>query len=167
MARRPNDRYANLASASVTESSAGTLTFGEILTGISLATGMGMVIDQIDYWFSAGGLQDVIADADVLLGCWSSSNVPTVIAANDQRFLHYCQISQASVGAVVSQSHFIQPFSYQFFPAIPFAGPRLYAGVQGISLAAATSLQTRLYFRYLELSSQEYLELAEAFTLVG
>lgn len=167
MARAAEDRYTNLASAAVTESSAGTLTYVELLTGISLGQGTGLLIDQIDYVFSSTSLERIIANGDALQAGWFTSNVPAAFDVNDRRQIHAVTISQALVGAVVSSFHHVQPFQYQFFPPMIFANPRLYLGIQGTSLAAATSVAARIYFRYIPLTDKEYLELAEAFILVG
>lgn len=167
MARRPEDRYANIASATSTEDVAGTLKWAEIITGISLGQGVGLLVDQVDYIFDPGTLEDVIAAADVVQAGWSVSSTPGSFSLNDRSIVHHMQVSQSLVGAVVSQSHFIQPFQHQFFPPIPLASPRIYFGVRGISLAGAAQCISRLYFRYIELTDKEYLELAETFILVG
>lgn len=167
MPRTFTDQYTNLASSEVTESAAGTLTLVELLTGISLGGGIGMLIDQIDYQFSAAALELVVAASDSLSAGWFTSNAPTAFDLNDRRQIHQMSVSQALVGAVVSQTHFIQPFTFSFSPAMIFANPRLYLAIRGLNLAAVGFVVSRIYFRYIPLTPQQYLELAEAFILVG
>jgi len=165
--RRPEDRYTNLASAAVTETAVGTLTYVELLTGISLGQGTGMLIDQIDYMFGSGVLEDIIADGDELNAGWFTSNSPSLFSLTDRRLIHQVRLSQTLVGAVVSQSHHKQPFVSQFFPPMIIAAPRLYLGIQSASIAAVANVVSRIFFRYIDLTDKEYLELAETFILVG
>jgi len=169
MARRSEDRYTNLATTSVTESAAGTLTYAELATGISLGQGIGMLIDQIDYYVNASVIEDIVGAGDSVVMGWATSNAPPSIAATDRRFLHIAQlIVEPPIGTPASAGRPIQmPLVYQFFPAMIVAAPRLFLGIQGSSLNAAAIMTSRMYFRYIELSDKEYLELAEAFILVG
>lgn len=169
MAKRGEDRYTNLASADVTESAANTITYQELLTGISLGVGVGMLIDQLDYLPAGGALDDLVAVGDQLSFGWFTSNSPTSIELNDRRLIHMGRLkSEPVVGTAASGGSPVSlPLVYQFFPAMIVAAPRIYFAVLGDSLAAAARVQSRLYFRYIELSTQEYLELAEAFILVG
>lgn len=175
-AGRPTDKYTNMASAIAVEATPGTLKFTELQTGISLGQGVGIVIDQIDYWYSLSTLLDIIAAGDGLAMGWSASSaVPDFIETTgnaqvvDSRVIHSMQVrmdpvigTPASNGRTASQ-----PITYQFFPGMIVAAPRLYFGGQGNSLSGNGAYASRLYFRYVELTSQEYLELAESFILVG
>lgn len=169
MAKRNEDRYTNLASGRALESAAGTLTYAELVTGISLGVGVGMLIDQIDYLFDAGTIADLVAAGDRVMTGWFTSNAPTGIDYDDRRLIHAERLDvEPVIGTAASGGKpFKQPSVYQFFPAMIVAAPRIYLGIQGTSLAAAAGVRSRLYFRYIDLSSQEYLELAEAFILVG
>ncbi len=169
MAKRNEDRFTNLASGDVTETAANTLTYGELITGISLGVGIGMLIDEIDYLIGAGALDDLVAVGDTINAAWFTSNAPTAIELSDRRLIHMMRMNfPPTVGTPASASApIVQPKVYQFFPAMIVAAPRIYFGVQGVSLAAAARVQSRIFFRYVDLSTQEYLELAEAFILVG
>ena len=162
------DRFANIAAARVTESAAGTITFTEMLTGISLGQGVGMLIDQIDYYVGFGTLEDVVDLADrlhVFVG--SSDDVTDPAVMTDRRILHSMGMTGVMVGAVVSLTHEYRPRVYQFFPPLIIAAPRLYLGILGVSLASPAVADVRIYFRYVGLSPQQYLELAESFVLTG
>jgi len=169
MATRPEDRYSNLATIINTETAANTLTFTELLTGISLGQGIGMLIDEIDYYPAAGSLEDLIDPADQLRMALTTSNAITDIEIDNRAVIHQMHLTiQGAVGTPASGGEMrALPFKHQFFPPLIVAAPRLYLGVAGVSLAAATIVRMRLYFRYLELTTKEYLELAESFILVG
>ena len=162
------DRFANIAAARVVESAAGTLTFTEMLTGISLGQGVGMIIDQISYYLNSAAIQDLVASQDaIVMGITASDDVADLTDVTDRRILHATHIETMMVGAVVSLSHLRMPFDYQFFPPMIFASPRLHLGVIGLNLAGAVTARCRIYFRYISLTPQQYLELAEAFVLTG
>ena len=169
MARPHTDVYTNLASATVTESAAGVLTFVELATGISLGQGTGMLIDQVDYDWSPGAIGNIVAVNDRVAAAWFTSNAPTGITLTDRRLIHMSQLFvEPVIGAAASGGRpFQTPVVHQFFPAIIIAAPRLYLAVLSNSLAAPAQVSSRLYFRYIDLTDKEYLELAETFILVG
>lgn len=162
------DRFANIAASSVTETAANTLTFVEMLTGISLGQGVGMLIDQIDYHIGASALQDLVAADDTLeMAITASNDVSDLSDVTDRRIIHQMKVQAMIVGAVVSLSHIVQPYPWQFFPPLIIASPRIHLAAKGTSLVGAATVSTRIYFRYIALTPQQYLELAEAFVLTG
>lgn len=169
MARTAEDRFSNIASGSVTESGANVLTFTELQTGIGLGQGIGMLIDQLDYYPSDNALADLVAAGDSLNMGWTVNNTVASINPDVSGVIHQCRLSvEPVIGSAASGgSPFLVPMVFQFFPPMIIAAPRIYMAVQGNSLAAASVVRFRMYFRYLPLSAQDYLELAEAFVLVG
>lgn len=166
--RKHQDRYANIARANVIESAAGTETFQELLTGISLGQGVGILIDQIDYHVNANQAEELLATGDSISMGWTTSDSSGSLSFAKRTCLHYVNIHQGTIiGTPASGGTlFVSPVSYQFFPALIVAAPRLFLGVLGASLANPLNIDSRLYFRYIDLTSQEYLELAETFVLV-
>lgn len=169
MPRPHTDIYANLATIRVTESGANTLTFVELLTGISLGQGIGLLIDSLEYHLDAGVLADMAAAGDAFTMALCTNQTMTSLNPENPGLVHTTRIQMDGViGTPASSGKFsISPIVYQFFPSIIIAAPRVYAAAAGISLASAGGFRMRIYFRYITLSSQEYLELAETFLLVG
>ena len=171
-AGRPTDRYSNIASIGVTQSAANSITFAELLTGISLGQGIGMVIDQIDYYIDTV-LVDMILNTDRIAVAWTVSSAPPSLllssAVADSRIIHLATMAEPADGVANNSNTnpMIFPISFQFFPGLIVASPRLFFGIHSTGFTGNRSAQSRLYFRYLDLTSQEYLELAEAFILVG
>ncbi|KKL44336.1 hypothetical protein LCGC14_2366690 [marine sediment metagenome] len=171
--QRRDDKYSNVVSAEVTQTGPDAITFTEVRTGISLGQGIGMVIDQIDYFENQISAALVVATGDRLIGAWCVSNAITAMdneeLAVDNRIIHGFKHHLAPiVGAAASTGYpDIYPRVFQFFPGIIVAAPRLYFGVDSNSLTSPANIASRLYFRYVELTPQEYIELAEAFILVG
>jgi len=165
---RSNDKYANIAAATLQQSAANTLTFGEVLTGISLGQGRGMLIDQVDYWVQRDTRQLMTAADDAVHFGWcSSTNVTSLDDYEDRSIIHAGQVIRNDFGVAASAQMSTDPQVFQFFPPIILAAPRIYFAVNSIGLAAVGTVKSRVYFRYIDLSSQEYLEIAETFTLVG
>lgn len=157
------DRFANVVSAKCVMSAINTITFVEMLTGISLGQGVGMLIDQIDYFPSRASVRELVAGTDhVDMGITTTDDM-SVFDYQDRRIIHMMEL--ASVG-VATEPH-LSPYVFQFFPPLIIATPRLYLGMDTTGAAAASTVQIRIYFRYIALTPQQYIELAEAFVLVG
>lgn len=162
---RNEDRFANILRAEVVESAANTITFKEILTGISLGAGVGLLIDQINYYLSDAVVALLTADTDALTVGWTITDTLTELVADDASVIDMMEISTQFVtsGTVYVKS----PVIHQFFPPIIRATPRLYLAVQGAALPSALTLQSRMFFRYIDLSTQEYVELVETGLAIG
>lgn len=165
---REEDRFANLAGASVTESAANTLTFQEIQFGIGLGAGVALLIDQIDYFINNLGTL-FVADQDQVYMALCARNDLTDLSTefNNRSVLHLA--TQMFDFTTSGQSYVQQPWQHQFAPPLIVATNRgsLYLAAQGVSLPSAATVYVRIYFRYIKLKSEEYLELAEAFNLMG
>ena len=169
MAEHIQDKYANLASLALTMSAADTETFGELLTGISLGQGRGMLIDQIDYYFDQGTIALMVGVGDEMLVGWTSSAQASALGFARRTTIHAMNLNQGPViGTPASAGGLVrQPFIHQFNPPIVVAAPRLFLAAASASLGTAGIVSSRIYFRYITLTALEYLELAETFVLVG
>jgi len=172
MARKTiSDRFANIASAQVTESAINTLTFVEVQFGVSIGQRRGLIIDQIDYFITPGSFQgNWLTSSDNTLMAWVTRNdIPTLIDNfNDNRVLHMMS-AQIHVLTAVGGTFIFSPFTHQFFPPLivaPRAGS-LFLAIQSTSQINVVGVQSRMYFRFIDLDKEDYLELAEAFDLVG
>ena len=166
---RGRDRYANFAQVTVTETGANTETFTDMLTGISLGQRIGILVDQIDYYILPQTLELIIATGDAFTFGWTTSNAAGSLAVDSRRTIHIAWVTIGTIiGTAASAGNlFVQPLSFKFDPPIIIASPRIFGVALGASLAAAGRIDSRLYYRYEPLTSQEYLELAETFLLVG
>lgn len=168
MAAAREDRFANVAAVRTVMSAANVLTFSELLTGISLGQGVGMLIDQIDYHLSSASERELVGSADSMVCALTTSNDITDISdMQDRRILHSMVKTPVVVGSVVSLVISLRPVVFQFFPPLILAAPRIQFGVDSAGFGAAGTVDVRIYFRYITLSPQQYLELAEAFILTG
>jgi len=170
MAARGQDIYANIAATRVVESAANTLTFSELSTGIGLGMGVGLIIDKLEWEPKVAGIAvaNFAGDADQIeVALCSQNSIADLTGFNDRRILVKDSMYLRVAAAAVTQ-HIIQlPFMKQYNPPIIIAAPRLFFAVKGTGMGAAVTIDFRLYFRYINLDVQTYLELAEAFVLTG
>ena len=158
------DRFANVMAAKIVMASVNTLAFTEILTGISLGQGVGILIDEIDYHFVSGTYRELITAADDLAIAVTTSNAITDIEDHeDRRIIHGMSLISVGVPVAVHQS----PYIHQFFPPMIIAAPRIYLAMNTSGFGGPGTGFLRLFFRYISLTPQQYIELAEAFVLVG
>ena len=163
--QRREDRFANLASAEVTESAAGVMTFAELLTGISIGAGIGILFDKISYQLNISSIADILASGDAIQCGWFTSSDAVAFNYNDRRLIDSMILQTPPViGAVASSGQpVLMPVIHDFSPPLIIASPRIFLGALGVSLGNPVNVISRLYFRYQPLTPVEYLELAEAF----
>lgn len=166
---RAKDEYANIAEVEVEDLTGdGTTYFTELLTGISLGQGTGIIIDMIEYRLGNAGIQAMDDDADYIAMGWSvSDSVSGIIGAGKKQIVHVMEYHLTENGTPADAHFHLMPFKFDFLPPIILAAPRLYGMIQSNVGAVSAKAYMRMYFRYIELSSKEYLELAETFVLVG
>lgn len=158
------DMYANLAGISCSIAD-GAATSTELLTGISLGTGVGIIIDSIEYTIP----ENLMTTAgDYVKFGWSTVNTQSAIAdynPDKKNMIHACKVERYDAGTAGNALINRTPLVYNFFPPMIVAAPRLYLVAWGAGFSG--TFYSRMYYRYIELTSQEYLELAEAFVLVS
>ena len=162
------DRYANIASATVTESGTGTLTFQEILTNVGPVVKVGMLLDEINYHIPAAEITKLVGDGDEIRMGWTVSNQVTDLEDfTDRRILHTASLIRKESGTPGNFAFHRNPMQYQFFPPLIHAERRIYLAVLGVSLASAVTVRSRIYYRTVDLTPQNFLELSQTFQLIG
>lgn len=159
------DQFANLAVISGTQSGTNATTSTELVTGISLGQGVGFLIDQIDYFPNLSTLALLTTSEDyfdMTLGTQTEE-----IGADNSRVLDTKRVCRLDLGTAASGLLFELPLTKIFSPSLIVATPRLFFTLSSSGLASAGGAVIRMYYRYIELTSAEYLELAETFVLVG
>lgn len=159
-----NDTYANIASATVVANGT-TLAFAELQTGISLGQGVGIIIDQIDYYYNRTGI-GVLADNEEVVMAWTTSNTLTDLLPTNSRVIHVDRLGRTDFGTAAAGTFKSIPVERKFTPPMIVAAPRIYLAIGAVA-SITQNFNSRIYYRYIKLSAQEYLELAEAFVLVG
>lgn len=165
MARRNNDKYANILSAEVTVA-AGDTAFTEVNLGVSLGQGMGVLIDQIDYDVSVGALDDMQTDSDTLQLAWTTTNADDSLTITKKHVIDQFNLTYLGIGTPGNGEFIEKPWVRKFDPPIIVAAPKIYLAVATGGVTAG-GCYSRIYYRFIDLSAQEYLEIAESFILVG
>jgi len=160
------DRFQNVLSGQVNMSAANVLTFLELNTGVSLGAKMGLVIDQIDYNPAGASWRQLDAATDEMyMALCTSSSVTDLTDMTDNRLLDSVQIYGDTIGTAGTQLFYRNPLVTVFSPPLIHASPQLYFAMQTGGFASAGIVRMRLRFRFIKLSTEEYLELAEQFIL--
>ena len=166
------DRYANIATFNVTESAAGTLTFAELRTNAGIDASRrratAILVDEIDYFpnRATAALMTTAGD-DQLFGLTISDGVTDLQDMSDSRILHSARITRVDWGTAGSAQFEYAPLVFQFFPPLITAERSIYLGLESAGLASASNLRARMYYRTVEITDGEFLEIAEVFRLVG
>lgn len=165
-----DDRFFNVAAVQVTESAANTFTQQEVDFGIGLGSRTGILIHAIDYYVEQPGGLGYAAAADAFRCAWlSNNNLTTLVGAlNSPQCIDQYERVIMAVGAL-AQIEAVQPYTKNFSKPIIAVGNRgrFQFAAHSIGLAAAATYRSRLYFTYIDLKPEDYLELAESFNLLG
>lgn len=160
------DKYSNIATLAVTMSAANTLTSQEMVTGISLGQGVGLLIDHIDYYPNSIMVGEMTATGDYIW--WSVSTQAEKYLVTEPQVIDSGLLTQHDFGAGALRAHALQwPIERYFSPPLIIATPRLYLNLVTNGLANPGNITCKIYYRYVKLTTQEYLELAEAYVLVS
>jgi len=158
------DRYANVMNGALTMNGA-TLVFDEMQTGISLGQGYAVAIDEINYYYNAADMNN-LADQEALHVGLSVSNSITGLSVSNNQVIHSAVKYRNDFGVAANAVIWDDPQPWKFSPPLIVAAPKIYFVGYGPA-GSANSLAVRVFFRYVKLTTQEYLEIAESFVLVG
>ncbi len=172
MAEPLRDRFANIMTFAATESAAGVVTFAEVVTNVGIdssrRTGVAILIDEIDYYVGLATLGEMTANGDdVLAALTISNNVPALEAISDRRILDAMTMTRQDYGTAAGAGVIIRPIVKQFFPPLIMAERSIYLGVQGSGLASPATCAARVYYRTVQITAEEFVEIAEVFRLVS
>lgn len=165
------DKFANIATIEVTASAANTLTFQALQTGLGIRANRksadAMIVDQIDYFPAGNSIAEMTTTSDQIAFALTISNaVGNLEDITDRRTLHSGSVRRLDFGTAAGGQLVRLPFRHQFFPPLITAEATIYLGTLSSGLASANVLRCRIYYRVVELSQGEFLELAEVFRLV-
>lgn len=163
-----DDRFANIATISTTESAANTLTFNGIQTGVGAQFMLGMIIDKIHYYVDDAFDELVGAGDKITVAITISNKITSIGDISDRRILHSFGLERQDGGAPVDNPLIYKsPEVVDFTPPILHAEQNMWLGVKGNSLANPVTCAVRVYFRYIALTDKNFVELAQTFQLVG
>lgn len=169
------DKFANIASISVTESAANTLTFKKLETGIALFDKIAWVIHRLETYLSIPDAGLLNSDTDSLFfGLTASNTVSTLLngaTQTDPSIFYGGRWRRSDFGTAATAILHLAPWVIDF-TNLPGGGlivppSPLYGAAQGSGCAAASTVIFRLYYTNLPLSPDEYWELVESRRMIS
>ena len=166
----PADKYSNKAYISLTESAANTLTFKELETGVSLFEKRAWIIHRIEYFIDNAAWAELLGAADSLMLGLVLSNKITSLDLSDAAVIDLVKINIGTAGTPASGFIGQSPRTRDF-STLPGGGhivpPRpLYGAINAGGFSAAATSSIRFLYTAIEMKTEEYWELVEAYRLV-
>lgn len=161
-----SEKFANMAFLSVTESAANTITFQELQTGVGIFEKVALIIHRIEYYPYAASLQMLNTAADILDIAITTSDQVTDLLKDKPQVIDHERWLYEQFGTNASGNSRRLP-NVADFTGLPGNGlilpsSKVYAAIQGTSLAAAAATHICFYFSYRSVKPEEYWELVEA-----
>lgn len=150
----------------MTESAANTLTMGGLSVFSNVLSQKGMVLHDIAYQIAYASLSVLAADLDGLTFGLAGDDDMTSVALDDPEVYDFQQLKVVAYGAPANAHIYSNPIRRDL-AGLPGGGmlvpaDRLFLFVQGVNLASACTVSCRFRFTIIDLSAQDYLELAQA-----
>lgn len=164
------DSYANVAALKVTESAANTQTSTKFAFPFSIMDKMGILMHRIEYEVTNGA--NLAASVDrVTMALTTAASVTDITDVTDPQIIDSVRFTRYDFGAAASGILLRQPF-VKDFSSLPGGGvlmaPNpLYMMVEGFSVAAAFIVQVRLYYTYMNMTTEEYWQLVESRRIIS
>jgi hypothetical protein len=161
------DKYANMALMRVVESAANTLTFLKLETGISINQKVAWLLNRIEYFPNTYGAAMFNADGDSLVCGLSVGNSWTQPLMSEKAIIDIFSATRNDYGVAASSDMRLDPYIKDLstlpggglmVPPAPF-----YGFVRGSSLVAAMTVYIRIFYTTIDLTTEDYWELAESF----
>jgi len=170
MAKKTIDQYANVAALQVTESAAGTLTTAKFAFPFSIMDKMAILVSRIEYW--PGGLDQLNSTGDYILGGITvAASVTDLRTQSDPQVVDSFSYGRIDLGTAATGMFKAMPWVKDLsnLPGggILLAPNPLYVAVKSNGAGGPTSLWVRLYYTYMELSTEEYWQLVESRRIIS
>lgn len=164
------DLYPNQAYLTVTESGANTLTFNQLLTGVSIYEKIGWIIHRIDYGLELTAAK-FAADTDTCNFGISVSDQISSIGMEYSACVDHNSIARIDMGAAATAFLQRNPLEKDFSD-LPGGGLMIppnpiFLYVMGANAPSAFTVKARMYYTVKSLKVEDYWELVEIRRMVG
>ena len=162
---KKTEKFSQIGYLQVVESAANTLTFAGMSVFSNVLSNQGMIIHSAEYNLSGATLALPVASGDSVAFGLSGSDSLTSIDLDDPEVYDFNKYIRVDYGTAATGVPFMQPYKFDF-TGLPGGGmlvpaDRLFAYVQGASVAAAATVSVRFRYTLITLGAQDYLELAQ------
>ncbi len=159
------DKYDQFMYLSVTQSSANTLTFGQLALGMNLFDYAGLIVSKIDYYLSVLSIAELVANADTIALALSGSDSITALDLSKAEVYDMMELQVAISGTPATAQIVKQPWTHDFSTmeggGMLLPAQNLYIGVSSAGSAIAIAASMRVYFRIVKLTAQDFVELVQ------
>lgn len=165
-----SDTFANVAAIGVEESAPNTLTMFKFAFPFSIMDKMALVINRMEYWLSTPAVMNGDGDS-LFMGVIASSVITDPAVQSDPVLVDSVKWQRNDFGAAASgflwHAPLVKDFSSMPGNGILVAPNPLYAFIKGGGLSAAASGWVKLFYTYMELSTDEYWQLVESRRIIS
>lgn len=163
---KSKDKYAQLGFMDVVESAANTLTFSGISVFSNILTPKGLIIHDVEYNVPSSEYALILDSSDGITFGLAGDDGMTSVSLNDAQVYDYNVIGEWEKGTPATAILLDIPkrVNWAHLPGGGMLVPadRFYMYVQGSSIADPVTMNCRFHFTLVDLSPQEYIELAQA-----
>jgi len=163
---KTKDQYCQLGYISVAETAANTLTFAGLSVFSNVLAQKGMVISRIEYLLSNTSMSYLEDDNDALMVGLSGDDGLSSIDLDDPSvydIINIMMVSSGTPGTIIRNLvPIVKDFSQMPGGGLLVPADRVYGYIQGTSLAGGGSVRIRFWYRIIDFTAQEYLELAQS-----
>jgi len=171
MATKKGDTFANYAALTIVESAANTFTSSKFQFPFSIMDKMALILQRIEYDFTSftGAFA---ASADTLTcGICVAATLSDVDNPADPLLVDTMRIRRSDFGVaatgIAMYFPLIKDFTNLAGGGLLVAPNPLYGFVKGISAGAAGTVAIKLFYTYLELSTDDYWQLVESRRIIS
>lgn len=168
--KKTADKAANLAAVQVTESVAGTIAYARFAFPFSIMDKVGLIINRLEYWFQ--GMANLNSSGDAVVGgLIAASSVVDIGNQSDPSIIDSVAVSRFDIGTAASGLFWMTPI-IKDFSSLPGGGilvapSPLQVAVKGANAGGVMALWVRMWYTYVELSTDEYWELVESRRIIS
>lgn len=166
MAKQKRDLYANKAIQRVTMSAANTLTFQPVNFAVGAFQGVALLIHRVNFNPSYGGMQELVANTDIMMGALTVSSVIADIAPTHPEivagFQRVGMVSGAPATGMIIENPIVQDFSNLPGGGILIPANPVYVAMWTSGFVALTNMDVVIDFTFVELSDADYIELLQS-----
>ncbi len=164
----PEDKYVNTVFGEAVESGINTLTFKEINMGMSLFDKKAMLVQRLSWY--RWPLQ-LIADGDKIQFGLCTSDSFSAVTAEERSIIHLHTVALIDYGVAANCVRIDEPIDDDFTSlkgnGLLIAPKPLFVFVKSQSAALVGVASVRIQFIFIDMKSDEYLELLESRQFFG
>lgn len=165
------DSFAQFAALKVIEAGANTLTAVKFAFPFSIMDKMALIISRIEYDWQAISAALAATNDRIVAAIACAPSVVDIEDVTDPLIIDSYRTSRYDLGTAAAGFYMRQPYVKDFSNlqggGILVAPNPLYLMVEGQGAGAACACAVRMYYTYIELSSDEYWQLVESRRIIS